>query len=323
MRRLWLVGCTLHVAYLLAPSAAQAGLEDPGTCQTDSLTITRMESPPIDGSGIVYDGIINSTQCFGVNTAGAPTNNDDADGRSSPSPNIGHLGDGFLNGEPLSDGSSAGEDSVLDPYLFIDSPGVDDSPSLSTPHDIPGNDSIYDPGWIHLANITAEEGSSTTTTYSDLGTGDQSLYIGDLITIDWLCTALDNCGTGTWSLETDADIVEQVQALLGPNTFDHLAISIFQANKLAVYDFDFTILSKPGNQLEGLIDFVTPYSFTGTWNMQDFDPQNTSYSHVNFWARDPLTTAQTVPTPMSWALILIGLISLAMMRRPRHSARFV
>ncbi|MGM0632927.1 MAG: hypothetical protein ACQETO_07100 [Pseudomonadota bacterium] len=293
---------------LFAPSAAQAYLLDPADCTPGSLTITRMEDSPIDGNGVVYDGEIAATQCFGVNTAGAPTNNDDALGRSSPSPNIGHLGDGFLNGEPLPDDA----DSALDPYLFIDSPAGDDSPSLSTPHDVPGNDSIYDPGWIHLAGVDHTSGNVT---YSTAGTGGLALDIEDLLEVDWSCISADDCGSGTWSVETAPDIVEQVQELLGPNAFDHLAISVFQANRLAVYDFDFTILSQPGNELAGLIDFVTPYSFTGAWNMQDFSPNSGSFSHVNFWARDPLVTVQTVPTPISWTLILAGLLGLGMMRR--------
>lgn len=314
MKKLWLVGSSWLATSLFVPSTAQANLMDPGTCSTSSVTITRMESPPIDGNDIVYDGELAATQCFGVNTVGAPANNDDAQGRSSPSPNIGHLGDGFLNGEALSNGPNAGDpDTALDPYLFIDSPGVDDSPSLSTPHDIPGNGSAYDPGWIHLAHVD----SSGNSTYSNVGTGEQALYIGDLLQIDWVC-AINDCGSGTWSLETVPNIVELVQALLGPNSFDHLAISIFQANKLAVYDFDFTILSQPGYELDGLIDFVTPYSFTGTWDMEDFAPQSDSFSHVNFWARDPFITVQTVPAPMSWALVLIGLFCLTMMGRLHH-----
>lgn len=314
MKRLWIVGSSCLVVALFAPSVAQAFLLDPATCTTDALTITRMEESPIDGNNVVFDGEIASTQCFGVNTQGAPANNDNADGRSSPSPNIGHLYDGFLNGEPLSSGPNAGDpNTALDPYLFIDSPGVDDSPSLSQPHDIPGNDSIHDPGWIHLAGI---DGTTGNTTYSQLGTGEGALDIGDLVQITWECL-ITGCGAGTWTLETQPNIVEMVQELLGPNAFDHLAISIFQANKLAIYDFDFTILAQPGNELEGLVDFVTPYSFTGTWSMVDFAPQGNSFSHVNFWARDPLVI-QTVSAPASWALILAGLLCLAGCRRFRR-----
>lgn len=316
MRKVLLFGCSWLAAGLLAPSAAQAYLIDPDTCNPKNLTITRVESAPIDGNGVIYDGTINSTKCFGVNTAGAPANNDDAGGRSSPSPNIGHLYDGFLNGEPLPNPPPkvAPGDIAMDPYYFIDSPGVDDSPSLSTPHDIPGNASTEDPGWIHLANINFDG----TTTYSNLGTGDGALNIGDLIDINWSCL-ISGCSSGTWSLETESDIVDQVQSILGPNAFDHLAISIFQANRLAVYDFDFTILNQPGKELAGLLDFVTPYSFTGTWDMSDFTGNSDSFSHVNFWARDPLIL-QTVPAPMSWALVLIGLLGLMFTSR-RHQVR--
>ncbi len=306
MKKLWFAGSSWLIVAMFTPPVAQAALIDPETCTTNSLTITRMEDTPIDGIGIVYDGSINSTKCFGVNVAGAPSANDDAGGRSSPSPNIGHLGDGFLNGESLPDDPG----SVLDPYFFIDSPAGDDSPSLSTPHDIPGNDSIYDPGWIHLARI--DGGESKAVTYSDVGSGAEALFIGDLLTVQWTCSS-DDCGTGTWTLETVPNIVDLVEGILGRNSFDHLAISIFQANKLAVYDFDFTILSKTGNELEGLIDFVTPYSFSGTWDMKDFAPQSDSFSHVNFWARDPLI-AQAVPAPFTWALIMIGLLGLAITR---------
>ena len=314
MSKLWIVKSAWVAVALLASSAAQAFLFNPATCTTDSVTITRMEDPPIDGSGIVYDGEFTATKCFGVNTAGAPTNNDDAQGRSSPSPNIGYLYDGFLNGEPLANGPTAGPDSALDPYFFIDSPNVDDSPSLSSPHDIPGNASVYDPGWIHLAHV---DGTSGNISYSSAGTGADALNIGDLLEITWEC-GVGGCGSGTWSLETVPNIVELVQDLLGPNAFDHLAISMFQANKLAVYDFDFTILSQPGNELEGLIDFVTPYTFEGTWNMEDFAPQSGSFSHINFWARDPLLEVRTVSAPTSWALILASLLCLAVMRRQQR-----
>jgi hypothetical protein len=310
VKNLWIVGTSWFIAVLITPTAAHAYVSDPGTCTTGSLTITQMESPPLDGNGVVYDGYIAATQCFGVNTVGAPANNDDAQGRSSPSPNIGHLGDGFLNGEPLSSGPHAGPNSALDPYLFINSPGVNDSPSLSTPHDIPGNDSIYDPGWIHLARV---DGTTGETSYSQLGTGDGALYIGDLLQVTWEC-AINGCSSGTWSLETEPNIVELVQGLLGPNAFDHLAFSIFQANQLAVYDFDFTILSQPGGELEGLIDFVTPYAFRGTWDMGDFSPSS-SFSHVNFWARDPLIGVAFVPTPATLALLGLGLLALGFGRR--------
>lgn len=217
MNKLWLAGSAWLLVPLLTPSAAQASLIDPGTCTLDSLTITRMEESPIDGNGIVYDGNINATKCFGVNTVGAPTNNDDAGGRSSPSPNIGHLGDGFLNGELVQNDPA----SMLDPYFFIDSPAGDDSPSLSQLHDVPGNASIYDPGWIHLAGVDHDSGEVT---YSDLGAGNNALFIGDLIEVSWLCS-LTSCGSGTWTIETAPNIVGQVQGILGPNSFDQLAIS--------------------------------------------------------------------------------------------------
>lgn len=97
-----------------------------------------------------------------------------------------------------------------------------------------------------VTNILPTDGSTGDVGYSNVGTGDDMLYIGGLLQIDWMCSG--GCDAGSWSLETAPDIVERVQALLGPNSFDHLAISIFQVNKLSVYDFDFTILPFPCRQ---------------------------------------------------------------------------
>lgn len=113
-------------------------------------------------------------------------------------------------------------------------------------------------------------------------------------------------------METSLDIITRTQSLLGRKAFDHLAFVIKSSDRFAVYDFDFNLLSA---ELAGF-DYVTPYSFTGTWNSSDFlnrtgtSAQN--FSHISIWARDPIPENQ-VPEPGS--LILLGLVALRLSRK--------
>lgn len=269
-------------------------------CTKDSFYISQIETSPLDGSGIVYPtssqtAPISSTGCQGVflgNDYGGNAGNGIS--LSQMGRNIGELNDGLLNGEG----------GVLSPTWFQGNP---ESPLL----DIDGDGTSTDPGWIRLGKI--EEGGlyeSDTSTF-----GGKTLDISDILNVTMGCDA-SGCTSGTWSLSTELDIIEQVQKLLGRNAFDHLAFVIKASDRFAVYDFDFNILA------QGLpnFDYTTPYSFTGSWNTGDFlNPSGRSsqdISHLSIWARDPQAVSE-IPEPASALLVGLGLLAFGMRRRTR------
>lgn len=263
-------------------------------CTTDSVTLNHIEIIPSDGNNVIWTGSKDATSC-----AGLFPGNDDQGGLSNPNPNIGHENDGLLNGE----------NGVLDPLTFIDSSDLQDL----------DNDGIFsDPGWVHLANIqqtgTNTDYSGNAVNYSKLG-GDSGLELADFLDIRFNCDSTE-CTAGTWSLETLPGIFEEVQAILGENSFDHLAFALKAGNEQsgggwAVYDFDFTELAPD----LGDFNFVTPYYFEGTWNMDDFGYKKPKqFSHINVWARDPSNSSK-VPLPATLLLLLPGLIALRAINR--------
>ena len=139
--------------------------------------------------------------------------------------------------------------------------------------------------------------------------GSLTLDIGDLLTLDLTCTSgnLSDCSAVNWVLTTQLGIIGDVQQLLGPATFDHLAFSIKAGNQnsgggFAVYDFNFkTIFASENNPL---LNFNTPYKLGGTLNTEDFG--NKGISHLNVWARDPADNSTQIPEPLSIFLFAIG-----------------
>lgn len=269
-------------------------------CTTDSFYINKIETSPLDGSGIIYPtssqtAPISATGCQGVflgNDYGGNAGNGIS--LSQMGNNIGQLNDGLLNGEG----------GVLTSTWFQ---GTPESPLL----DIDGDGVATDPGWIRLGKI--EQGG---TYQSDTSTfGGKTLDISDILNVTMACDAT-GCTSGTWSLSTELDIIEQVQELLGRNAFDHLAFVIKTSTKFAVYDFDFNILS------QGLpnFDYTTPYSFTGSWNTGDFpNPSGNNsqnISHLSIWARDPQAVSE-IPEPASALLVGLGLLAFGLRRRTR------
>ena len=203
------------------------------------------------------------------------------------------MGDGLLNGEDILNGMEFISSSDLQ---ALDPDGVNN-----------------DPGWIHLAHLDADNSSIS---YSDVGPvpgGSATLNVSDLLTLAFECTSgnSSDCVSMNWTLTTELDIIDNVQALLGASTFDHLAFSIKAGNEnsgggWAVYDFNFKeIFDLESNNL---LNFNTPYQLGGTLNTADFG--NKGISHLNVWARDPNDPLTQVPEPSSFIILTVGIIGL-------------
>lgn len=297
----------LLVLYLLLSQYAFAGfIANPGTCEVTRASLTSIEqivAPPLPSgqpSGInLLSTSYDATACVGVYSG-----NDDAGGLSSPSPNIGQAGDGLLNGEDIFNGQE-----FVDPSDFqaLDPDGVKN-----------------DPGWIHLAHFDAENNAAGNVSYSMAGPSPLNdplltLDISDLLTLSLSCAVagdnLTDCSSIDWLLTTKLDIIDNVQALLGPATFDHLAFSVKAGNEssgggFAVYDFNFkTIFAAENNPA---LNFLTPYQLGGTLNTLDFgvnkNGKGKGISHLNVWARDPINVATSVPEPTSLGIFALALL---------------
>lgn len=285
----------VSATFALFSAQSQAALFSTENCTTDSVSITSISETVSGDSVYSAPPAIDATGCAGL----FPGTNDDSFGASEPSPNIGELGDGFLNGQPVIGGS-------FDPLTFI---------TESELQDRDGDGDATDPGWVHLAHV---DGDDSSISYSTMGEGADSLYLGDILEFVF-CDSGPDCSQtgGTWSLEVAEDSFDLVTAILGPNTFDHLTF-VFKSGLggVGVYDFNFKQLVTEGTVG---INFTTAYTFTGTWNMDDFlspggNPQD--YSHMSIWARDPALQPPglQVPLPGSIWLLLMGALSLTLHR---------
>ncbi len=277
-------------------SSFAAFIPNPATCSTDKATLEYIYYtdgfPPVPGSPNDPDhGLLSksydATSCVGVYGV-----NDDTGGLNNPSPNIGQYQDGLLNGEDYLSGM---EFITPDDLQALDPDGIKD-----------------DPGWIHLASFNGDDGSVNYSTTGPVPGGSLVLDIGDLLTLDFTCTAggPGNCSALDWTLTTKLDIIDQVQELLGEATFDHLAFSVKAGSEssdggFTVYDFNFKTIFAEENS--PYLNFLTPYKLAGTLDTGDFGDKG--ISHLNVWARDPSDTTD-VPEPASMAVFGTGLLAI-------------
>jgi len=290
------VSLIFSVSYLT--NVANAGfIPNPATCSVENATLDSIKlTDGLPPSGELLSQSYNATSCVGLYGE-----NDDAGGLNSPSPNIGQLGDGLLNGQDILDGMEFITEADLQ---ALDPDGIHD-----------------DPGWIHLAHFDAQNGIS----YSNAGPvpgGSLTLDISELLTLSLECVSgdLSDCNSMNWELTTKLGIIDQVQALLGPATFDHLAFTVKAGSDnsdggFAVYDFNFKDIFSIENS--PFLNFNTPYKLGGTLNTADFG--NKGVSHLNVYARDPADDSTQVPEPSILTLFSLGMIALVLCRFKKQS----
>lgn len=265
-------------------------------CTNDSYAITA--AAPAGVTPVSLSKPINATSCIGVN-AMIPGSNPASFG---PDANLGYSGDGLMNGE-----------GGLVPWNTFISP--------SQLQDLnPATQGAVDPGWIQLSTIDAN-GTST----SSIKTANGVFDLGSTLSFRENTTNTTTGGgmaggiAGTWALTLNPNIISILHSngLFSRNNFDQLAFVVKAGNNWAVYDFDFTKSTDLAS-----FDLNTPYSLSGTWNLNDFrNPRGNADQKLSFlsvWARDPAAAAD-VPEPAMLTLFGAGLLSMAGLRRRRKA----
>jgi hypothetical protein len=281
-----LIAICLGIASTSASAGATGVLDPLNPCGLVNWQITgAIQSSAYSGTVTPLPGAINATSCAGVYTGNeGPALN--------PSPNIGYLNDGLLNGQS----------GLLSPTQFISSGQLLD---IQTPG------SFIDPGWIKLGQLNGNAGELG---YSSITPEGSAAY--SLSNVIKYTQTIDSTVGGFWLLEVDKNIVSLLSAAgLSRSTFDHLAFSVKSSTSWAVYDFDFNLIN---DQSPGSFDLNVPYTLSGTWTMNgDFENQfgtAQDISHISVWARDPLATNQ-VPLPGTVFLVAIGLLALGAVQK--------
>jgi len=284
-----LLAACCSISAQATPAGASGTLDPNNPCNTSSWQITGAIPSALYNGGTVpsLPGAISATSCAGVYVGN--------DGPAlNPSPNLGYINDGLLNGQY----------GLLSPTQFISSSQLLDLQNVGV---------NQDPGWIKLGDMdgtnVGELGYASVTPQ-----GGTSFSLSSIL--KYTQTQTSNVG-GTWTLAVDADVVNKLiqNGLLSRSYFDHLAFEVKSSTNWAVYDFDFNLING--------FDLTTPYTLTGTWTM-NFDFTNDkdkgqNISHMSVWARDPINT-NNIPLPGSLALIGAGLIALGASRKKAKSA---
>ncbi|MCW8107280.1 hypothetical protein OPS25_02020 [Alteromonas ponticola] len=268
------------------------------SCSLSDVTLEAITNvgtgDPAPGNGLL-------SQSYDASVCINNGDNDDAGGRNEPDPNIGQLGDGYLNGEEHQ-GSSF--DAVANGLI-----------TASDLEDLDNNGTFTDPGYIHLAHFgeNVVDGKLERTYYSDVGFAGNTFNVGDFLSIDFMCDQTDECKSGTWSLKLsdDPNVIADIQDALGrPAIFDQLVFTIKAGAEqsgagLAIYMFDFDdIFAVEDNPA---LNFTTPYEFYGTFSTAGL--LDKGISHLNVWARDPVLTGD-VSTPATAGLLMLSLFAL-------------
>jgi hypothetical protein len=268
------------------------------SCKPQAVTITSIKSVFPVGQELVDNGPINSTACLGFVTT--PSN----DWGNNPSPNLGGLEDGLMNGEVV---KGIGQDNNSY-YVAGDEFLTNNKDSMI---DLDGDSVADDPGWIRLGGAETETNGIWDFEYDSIG----GLSLASLITM-----TLNN--DGNWSLAVDPYAITAVTNELGrPTVFDHLAFVMKGPNNggedfgsWAIYDFNFYDLIDNGLNIS-LGD--TAYDFEGTWDVNMFNNDN-ALSHFSIWAHDPPATTTVVPEPSTLAIFVLGMIGLVTRRFKKY-----
>ena len=269
------------------------GVANSANCTSDSFVITNL-SDTATGTPIPLPSAKETTSCgryhlqpVGNGNSGSNRlTNFVANNLPDSSANIGALGDGFLNTSDNLDVNGT-TTSLWTEFLTSD-----------RLLDLNGDGNAIDPGYIHLG--TQGKNLNSDFVYNsvlDQGAG-SGLTVEDFVTVDFTCTSGKNksCYGGDWTVAVDQNAVANTQALLGQaSTFDQLVFTIRAGGNadwggLGVYVLDFT------QEFDAGLDNLTPFTFSGTWNSDDFTccnvPATTGRSQamtrIDVFARDPI-----------------------------------
>lgn len=268
----------------------------------DSVQITKIttifsDSDPSRVGGQVNSSNLNATNCLGF------VLEPDNDWGDTPSPNVGALFDGMLNGQLSPAGFG---DYYVDPNTFL----TNDKDQWKNPNA---------PGWIALAGGECNDDADC----------DYPVY-NDVGGVSNLASLLDiSFGIGTWSLTIPDPqaLLVAISGELGDAAFDHLTFVLKGANKKkdtdagtwAIFDFNFWDLiaeyeNDPNTGAD--IRFDELYNFEGTWDTGVI--RGKDLSHWSVWVHDPPASSfEEIPVP---APLLLMAPALIMLMRKRFTA---
>lgn len=262
------------------------------SCDLGSLRVTELSVAGVSGSGTSAD--IDYRSCYGAfsgNDQPYPSTGTYL-GRSDWA-NIGLLDDGLLNGAL----QKKTEVDLFGNGAFLDDPYA--------PHDLNG-DGILDPGWIYLGKIEFD-GTNGFIPVASIG-GVEGIVLPSFFTASYD----SQTGSGSWAFTPDAQVASRASVILGDNYFDQFALVFKQETEFAAYNFT-------GQQFG--VDHPSAYgpilNFSGDFNMSGVFG-STDISHISLWARDPGADGN-VPEPGSLALVGLGIMGVAALRRRKQS----